>query len=226
MTRVNVILALLVGCVPDAPSTPSFQQHVQPILAANCVRCHGSPAIGGAPTLVRLDSYDDRVVAERDDGGQSREDVASGAATLHGILVVRVGSNGASQMPPRFPLDDYQIAILEHWSASGGGDKPPRGEPRPENRPPTITILDTVQTGSVVQVTVEVADADNDLVAGELRARIGTVDRFVGALRSGEVVVRWDTAAIAPGNYPLTAHLDDGAQVHVIELGMLVIGGA
>jgi hypothetical protein len=230
MMRSFPIIALVAGCVPDAPSTPSFQQHVQPILAANCVRCHGFPSIGGAPALMRLDSYDDRVVNDRDDAGQIREDFASGAATLHSLLVVRVGSSGAGQMPPRFPLDDNQIDTLERWSASCDGDKPPRGEPRPGNRAPTIAVLDTTQAGSVVQLVAEVADDDRDLVAGELRARVGLVDRFVGAVRSGEIVVRWDTAeiapAIAPGSYPLTAHLDDGAQVHVIPLGMLVIGGS
>ena len=48
----------LVGCNPTAPANPSFQVDVMPILAANCIRCHGFPSIGGAPHSFRYDSYD------------------------------------------------------------------------------------------------------------------------------------------------------------------------
>lgn len=223
------LIVLSTGCLRDVPSNPSFQEDVQPILAANCVRCHGYPAIGGAPRLMRLDSYETFVLSERDDAGQLREELASGAAALHTLVVVGVnGGDGGNvgAMPPRFALDDDQIEILERWSANATGGRAPRGAPRPDNHAPTIQVLTTSQIGGLLELTVEVDDLDRDVVAGELRVRIGASERFVGPLRSGRTTIRWDVGATAPDSYPLTAHLDDGAQVHVISVGMLVIGGS
>ena len=39
-----VLPFILVGCMPEAPVSPSFQQDVLPILAANCVGCGSSAA--------------------------------------------------------------------------------------------------------------------------------------------------------------------------------------
>jgi hypothetical protein len=183
---------------------------------------------------MRLDSYADLVVDERDESGQLQEDVALGAAGLHELIVAGVNGGDASlgvgAMPPRFSLDDNQIETLERWSATADASgRPARGEPRDGNRVPVIAILETSQAGALVVLRTDVSDADGDLVAGELRVRVGAVDRFVGGLRSGLFEVRWDTAeiqpTIPPGTYPLFARLDDGADVSEISLGMLSIGG-
>ena len=215
MTRLAFLIATIAACAPDAPATPSFQQHVLPILAANCVRCHGYPVLGGGPPLLRLDSYGD--VAIDDDT------VMTGAAINAALIASRVVDD-ARPMPPRFPLDDHQLAILDSWAAQvPPGEPPPRGEPWPGNRAPTIEITGVDRAGAVVAVHVRIADADGDLVAGELRARVGGIDRIVGPVRSGTVTARWDTAMIAPGSHPLTAHLDDGADEHVVSLGTITV---
>jgi hypothetical protein len=157
-------LLLLAACAPAVPDEPSFQQHVAPILAANCVRCHGAPPIGGAPPGFRLDLFADAAAqAER--------------------IAIRADRG---DMPPRFPLDDYQIDTLARWFELGA----PRGAPNPGNRPPTASIVD----GMIV-----VADPDGDVVGGTLR----TSGVTLGPLRSGPNVL--------PAGFSLEAVLDDGA---------------
>lgn len=216
----RALLILVAGCVPDAPAVPSFQQDVQPILAANCVRCHGAPAIGGAPPAVRLDSYEDRVLAEYD----THVVLSTGAAGLHALIARRVASDGAERMPPRFALDDYQIETLARWSASGEGERPPRGAPRPSNHPPTLEVRRVTRAGANLEIELLASDLDGDLVSGELWLRVDDAPRFVGTIRSGTSTLRFDAAALA-GSYLLSADLDDGAQPHAVDLGTIDIGG-
>lgn len=217
MTKLAIIVAMLAACAPDAPATPSFQQDVMPILAANCVRCHGYPVIGGGPALMRLDAYGDIAV---DDTTRF-----SGAGVNASLIAGRVASDD-QPMPPRFPLDGFQIETLENWAdGAPAGEAPPRGEPRPNNHAPEIETERVAQVGTIVAIQSAIDDADGDLVAGELRIRVGATERVAGAVRSGVVEVRWDAIGVPSGDYSLAAYLDDGAQVHVIELGMITVGG-
>lgn len=217
MMRRSIFIAVLVSCVPSAPEAPSFQQDVMPILAANCVRCHGYPALGGAPPTMRLDVYGDIAVNDTT--------TLSGAASLATLIAARVGSETA-RMPPRFPLDEWQIETLQAWAQGApSGQLAPRGTPRADNRPPQIAIARLGQVGPAISLQSTVDDADGDLVAGELRATIGGSERVVGSVRSGLVEVHWNAVGVVPGDYSLSAHLDDGAQVYAIELGTISVGG-
>lgn len=158
------LLLLLAACAPAVPDEPSFQQHVAPILAANCVRCHGAPPIGGAPPAFRLDLFDD-------------------AAAYAERIAIRTAR---SEMPPRFPLDDYQIDTLARWFELGAR----RGAPNAGNRAPTAQIVDGL---------ILVDDPDGDLVGGTLL----TGGVVLGPLRSGPNAL--------PAGFPLEAVLDDGA---------------
>ena len=40
-----------IGCAPAEPGAPTWVDDVAPILASNCIRCHGSPPLG-APAAV------------------------------------------------------------------------------------------------------------------------------------------------------------------------------
>ena len=216
MTKHAIFIALLAACTPDAPATPSFQQDVMPILAANCVRCHGYPTLVG-PALMRLDVYGDVAVDDTTS--------YSGAGVYASLIADRVASSD-QPMPPRFPLDDFQIETLQNWAdGASAGDAPPRGQPRPDNRRPDIVAQRTSQAGTVVGIQSAIQDDDGDLVAGELRVRVGAAERVAGPVRSGLVEVRWDSTGVPPGDYPLAAHLDDGAQVHVINLGTITVEG-
>src|SRR5690606_12961190 len=55
-TLLSALAALAAtACAPAAPANPTWEADVAPILAANCVRCHRSPAVNGAPNNFRLD---------------------------------------------------------------------------------------------------------------------------------------------------------------------------
>jgi hypothetical protein len=215
--RLAFVVAIVAGCTPEVPAEPSFQQDVMPILAANCVRCHGDPAIGGAPRAFRLDAFDDVAIAEGEP--VCGETTTCGAASYASLIAARVRDERAP-MPPRFPLDDWQIETLERWAAS-----PVRGAPREPNAVPVVVVEGYAQVGALVTLRVRVDDPDGDLVAGTLRARVGTADRLVGALRTGTSEVVWDATGIALGAHALTAAVDDGAQVHTIQLGTVDVGG-
>jgi hypothetical protein len=225
MRSVPLVATVLVACTPQAPATPSFQQDVLPILAASCVRCHGYPVIGGAPDEFRLDTFEDTLVRAGtpnpgcgpDLANPDAEVIICGAATYAQTIPFRIRDE-ARPMPPRFPLDDYQIETLENWARD-----PVRGEPRPGNRVPAVTIEAIEQAERVIHLRTRVLDDDRDLVVGSLRARIGDQALLVGPVRSGLVELAWDVAGLPPGDHPLEAHVDDGAQVHILSLGQITI---
>jgi hypothetical protein len=212
MKRMFLVVA---ACTPSAPSTPSFQLDVMPILAANCVRCHGYPTIGGAPDTFRLDTFGDVTIR---DGtplpcGMPSADPASaivicGASSYHGLVALRTGGVG-NPMPPRFPLDDFQSETLANWSGE-------RGVPRADNHIPDVAV-----TPVLGGLRVRVDDADGDLVVGDVRVRVGTTEPLVGVVRSGSVDLAMPN--VAAGSYPLLARVDDGAAVHTIELGSVEV---
>jgi hypothetical protein len=224
------ILLATVACTPDVPAEPSFQQDVLPILAANCVRCHGYPAIGGAPETFRLDVLGDTAVVAGeprdppvcggDPGDPAAELVLCGAASYAFISALRVRDE-QRPMPPRFTLADHQIEILERWAQA-----PERGDPRPDNRAPTVAVEVLGNDGAVLVIRVETDDADRDLVVGTLRLQVAGAMPLVGPIRSGIVELRFDPGAIPAGDYPLLAAVDDGAALHELMLGTLTIGGS
>ncbi len=230
-------LSALVACVPDAPATPSFQQDVMPILAANCLRCHSTPAIGGAPEEFRLDVLDDVTVREpvympsdlecNPPQGQAKNAgcfpvVVSGAASYAGSMAARVADDDDGfLMPPRFRIDDRHIETLENWAATGAL----RGEPRPGNAEPHAAVT-IERTGMILHFTVLVDDVDRDAVGGSLHARLAGTEVFVGFVQSGVADVRWDTTGVTAGTYQLSARLDDGGAVVVISLGTATVGGS
>ncbi|MBA3398099.1 MAG: hypothetical protein H0T89_36070 [Deltaproteobacteria bacterium] len=210
---------LLAACAPDVPAAPSFQQDIQPILAANCVRCHGTPAIGGAPSGFRLDMFEDVEVI--DPSGVGLITIA-GAKSQSSRIAARAA---AGEMPPRFPLDDWQIEMLENWEAN-----PVRGT-RADNRAPTASVEaiedevveETPGIRRFVTITVRVDDPDPDIVGGVLRARLGATVYPIGMIHSGINRIRWETTAIAAGEFTLDAVLDDGGVVVTVALGSLEV---
>ena len=192
MSHRRLLLLALSACTAEAPASPSYQLDVMPILAANCLRCHGAPALGGAPAELRLDSYGD--LAAPDPRDPAAEVPIVGAATYAAAIALRA-ADPANPMPPRFPLDDWQIEVLERWAAAGGA----------------------------LAIRARVSDPDGDVVAGTLRVIAGAGRPLVGAVRSGSVDLTWSTASMSPGTYPLVALLDDGAAVHELPAGSITV---
>ena len=197
----SIALVVLVACA-QAPTTPSFQIDVAPILSARCVRCHGFPAIGGAPPDFRLDGYPET----ESPSGQ----LIAGAGAKASLTAVRVA---AHTMPPRFPLDDVQIDVLDNWVATGPAL---RGDPRPGNQRPTFALDSSTRI-------YELHDIDGDLVVGTLRATpaAGGPALVVANLHSGRDIVTFDPARFVPGTYELAAELDDGGETSVLRVGQI-----
>lgn len=224
MTAMRTYLALLVavaGCgLDDGPPEPSWATDVKPILDANCVRCHGFPATGGAPDSFRLDVYDDFIALD----GR----VIRGAVTMSDYIATRVDPSqteprNVGAMPPTEAtgqgLSDRQIGILARWFLRSDTA---RGAPPVGNRAPTMVITwplqDSLVDGRLV-VQYEIRDPDHNLVTGELRAgpSFESGDR-IGPVHSGRGEVVWDVGAVAAGNYGLHARLDDG-DLHDLTIG-------
>jgi hypothetical protein len=226
MMRTLLAITSLSACVPDAPAQPSFQVDVLPILAANCVRCHGAPTIGGAPTDFRLDAFGDTIIREgasHDSCGVVDDPAAAviicGAATRAALSSLRARDE-AYPMPPRFPMDDYQIDVLENWARD-----PVRGEPRAQNRAPTIETIEVAHVGTRVALRVAVDDRDGDVVSGIVHARheAATARVVVGQVAGGHYELRWDTTGLVRGLYELVATLDDGAAPVEIRMGSITL---
>ena len=221
--QIITMLTTLAACAPSVPDEPSFQQHVAPILAANCVRCHGVPALGGAPPEFRLDTINGYDKPKRNSVGT---ETVVGAALYAEIMVTRVTS-GDAPMPPRFPIDDYQIDTLARWAELGA----PRGEPNAGNRPPTARVTNVVEAieEDGVEIVVrqlidlEVGDADRDLVGGALQVRQGATILPLGLLRDGPNHVEWETTNIAAGTFALEAVIDDGGSEVTVSLGNIEV---
>lgn len=207
-------VAGLTACAEDVPTTPSFQADVMPILAANCVRCHSVPQLGGAPEDCvdsptgprtcgfRLDSFADTVIDEGDPTMVTDDRVVLGAASIALAIPLRI-DDSRDPMPPRFPLGDYERDVLRRWAQSD----PPARNPRVDNRAPTASA--EITDGATVAIAVTVADDDRDLVVGELRARGPEGDRLIASIRSGRLDLTWPRPTVA-GRYELVALLDDG----------------
>jgi hypothetical protein len=188
-------LVLAGGCVDDAPATPTFRQHVEPILRADCAYCHDGVGHGGAPPSFRLDVLED--TTDPVTGQYWR-----GARTMAPFIAERAGRLG--QMPPGGPeLNDRQRGILENWAATGLG----LGDVS-QNHPPTI-VATISQAGELVTVDYRISDGDGDRVRGFVAVDDAAVVPLGAALHAGQDRVTFSTRTLAPGSYVLRARLFD-----------------
>lgn len=200
-----LLAGALLACADSAPEAPGWAE-VAPILRAQCVRCHGAPAIGGAPTTFRLDRYDDT---------STPTGRVLGAAAMAEWIASRTGDGS---MPPRGPLADHDVTLLGNWYArrpapSADGELPPeRGIAAVGNRAPTLSLEAIAELpADSLRLAYELRDPDGDLVVGELVGRQAGVARVLGELHAGRGEVVVDTALLAPGELQLWATVDDGA---------------
>lgn len=211
-----LLLVLLAGCAGDAvPTQPSWQVDVMPVLAANCVRCHGYPPSGYATPGFRLDAFGATTLASGD--------LILGASTNATVIARRTKASfrppGELAMPPGRTLGDDEIGVLRNWAGLVDGSlAAPRGPGRPDNAAPTLVFTEVGRDGATVTFAYELRDADRDLVVGsvlgpKLNMQGQQSTGVVGDLVSGRGEVLWDTTGLAPGSYELRARLDDGADI-------------
>lgn len=216
------------GCAPSAPSKPTWVDDVQPMLMANCVRCHGSPASGGAPSTFRLDRYEDSLV-----NGQ----LLRGAKTMARAICARVSS--MEDMPPNGSAIPARARdIFERWVSTEAACKSglsiaelTRGT-RANNAAPEISInIATADHDRRLEIDYLVTDADHESVLTTLALgggvafdpackvlELGPIDIGSGAGR-----VSFDTTPLCEGIYSLSARLDDGEQVVSKPLGKITV---
>jgi hypothetical protein len=201
MTRCAFILGLLGACGGSAPAEPTWVADVEPILSANCVRCHSLPS--GAPTGFRLDVYDDTTVGTR---------TIRGARSMAEFSAARVDMGGHPPVGPT--LDGRQKDILRNWvpNRTLGAHA--------DNHPPAAMLLGTLDAASF---TFIVADADDDPVIGSVRFGPGDGDVIPGEIHEGRNAMGWDTSTVPPGEYTLSAVMSDGLADETQALGTVTV---
>jgi hypothetical protein len=121
---------------PDPAQVKFFETEVRPLLAENCLKCHGEAKHKGG---LRLDSR-----ASALEGGDSGPAVVPGKCDES--LLVEAINYGGLQMPPTGQLKDEQRAVLIRWIEMGapwpdsGGAAPGPVAKAPD--PPKITAED------------------------------------------------------------------------------------
>jgi hypothetical protein len=107
MTRHLAILVLLAACGADVADKPTWLGDVQPIVRANCARCHGADPAEDKLGLYRLDRSVALDVDTRDAFDYSSD------------IVDRAVHHMAPVMPPDYLLSDRQQEILLRWASTG-----------------------------------------------------------------------------------------------------------
>jgi hypothetical protein len=118
-TTLPIVLALAFGplsAVADDPKAPSaeeskfFETRVRPVLAENCLKCHGSTKQSGG---LRLDSR--KAILQGGDGGPA---VVVGDPDKS-LLVQAIRHQGELKMPEKAKMADPAIDSLVHWVRMG-----------------------------------------------------------------------------------------------------------
>ena len=186
------------ACAEPVPSRPTWFADVQPILMANCGRCHGAIPANAQVAGVRLDRY------------VANDDASLDAWDYRTAIVDQAVKGVAPIMPPTYDLTDRQVAILERWVIDGA----PKGDRA--NTPPaaiaTTALPATVdQTAHLAMVT---SDADGDGLVVAVAARDVATDALTvlaTGLPGGLVELDLDTGQLASTHrYDIVALVDDG----------------
>ncbi len=198
------------GCAAEAPADPTWFADVQPILAANCARCHGADPIDPRIATVRLDRYvaNDGATLDAHDYAQPGD---GGVAPIVRVAV----DHDYPAMPPGYSLSDRQRETLRRWVADGA----PKGTR--DNRAPGLARIDpdvdSVTADQTLELTLRSWDDDGDGLRLELwvhdQADAGSdADvQLVGNLGGGTRTISLDTGTLASlHDFELYAIVDDG----------------
>jgi mono/diheme cytochrome c family protein len=121
-----LVVALTAGerAVAGSPTEPSraesdfFERRIRPVLAANCLKCHGP---NGTKAGLRLDSREGLLK------GSETGAVVTPGSPDESLLIEAVRRGGPLKMPPKDALSHDTVADLETWVRMG--------LPWPEGRP-------------------------------------------------------------------------------------------
>ncbi len=224
-TKLLIPLLFAAGCAASAPDDPTWVDDVQPILVANCVRCHGMPPANAAPNYLRLDKYASTTLAAPItllDGTVITE--IPGAAQSNANVVLRAVTAG--DMPPAIGLTDAQKQTLQNWQDRAPDPDHPRLGERPGNQDPDLTadsLPSSASASDTVDLTYAISDPDGDLVDGTVLLRPATGDDIVvaDALHDGRGTASLILDAAPPGTYDVIVSLTDDLATVERNLGSL-----
>jgi hypothetical protein len=210
MTRLAAwsITALLAGCGAEIPSSPTYFADVQPLLRANCTRCHGADPSDPKIAKFRLDRYvqGDTITFDAWDYAQG---TAGDAAPMIRVAV----DQDTPAMPPDYSLTDRQRDILARW-VDQGAPKGTRDNHLPEIEliaPASIEVVD-----QTFELTLRAWDTDLDGLVVQLWAHDlaggGALEIPLGdPTGSGQRDITLDTGTLASKHdFELYVVLDDG----------------
>src|SRR5205823_3956436 len=109
-----IVLALGIAVRAEDPQAAEFfEKKVRPILANNCLECHGADA-AKIKGKFRLTSR-----AEMLKGGESGPEVVPGDPDKSRLIAAIRYKNDDLKMPPKGKLANADIALLESWVKNG-----------------------------------------------------------------------------------------------------------
>jgi hypothetical protein len=197
------LITIFAACGADVPANPTYFADVQPILRANCTRCHGADPSDPKIAKFRLDRYVKDDLATFD-----VYDYAIGADSA----LMRVAVNlEAPAMPPDYTLTDRQRDILARWVMQGA----PKGSRA--NFPPELELIapsGAAAADQSLEVSFHASDRDLDGLVVQLWARDNDTgeDIPLGAQSGAGIrTVVLDTGTLASKHdFEIYAVLDDG----------------
>ena len=197
----------LAACGGEVPASPTYFEDVQPILGANCARCHGAVPSDPKIAKFRLDRY-----VKGDTATYDAWDYAQGGTAQAPMLRVAVDLE-APAMPPDYELTGRQREILTRWVEQGA----PKGTRA--NREPRLALIapeGATTADQALDVTVRAWDDDGDGLIVRLWAHdLATAEDQDVPLGSevggGQHAISLDTGTLASKHdFEIYAILDDG----------------
>jgi cytochrome c553 len=202
------VVAVVAGCGGEVPGDPTWFDDVQPIVQANCARCHGADPSDPKIARFRLDRYvkDDTATFDAYDYALDM----GGTAPMVAVAV----DQEAPAMPPDYALSDRQREILATWS-SRGAKKGTR-----DNRVPQLELIrapDAPMVDQELALTIRSWDDDLDglavqLWAHDLASADDSTDVHLGPIvGGGQRTITADSGQLASKHrFQIYAVLDDG----------------
>ncbi|MEM8484461.1 MAG: PSD1 and planctomycete cytochrome C domain-containing protein [Bacteroidota bacterium] len=122
---------------PELPEIVDYNEHIKPLLSANCYVCHG-PDISSREAGLRLDLRDSAMV-ELEGGVRA---LVPGNSNESALIQRVVAHDPEERMPPpelKKVLSDHEVGLLRKWIDQGAAYKPHWALVPPEKqRPPRV----------------------------------------------------------------------------------------